>query len=184
MAEVLAQFADPVRSPDGRAYRAQACGAPMPDGVWEGWIEFAPMDGGTPLRSPRETTQPNGKDAAYWASGLSAVYLEGALGRALNPIVRRAPAAAEPMFDGPAPDLTVPARPVVAADAVLDPFSVFEKGEVLLRTELGALSPWHLVNIVRAYRLSAEPLDVLNRLPGPALVDLIVQGVRDHTLAR
>src|SRR5918993_4582932 len=84
MAEVLTQFADPVAGPDGHAYRAQACGGPMPDGVWEGWIEFAPVGGGTPLRSPRETTQPNRKDAVYWATGLTAIYLEGALDRALN----------------------------------------------------------------------------------------------------
>jgi hypothetical protein len=183
MAEVLAQFAEPVRGSDGRLYHAQACGAPMPDGIWEGWVEFVPSDGGAPLRSPRETTQPNGKDAAYWASGLTAIYLEGALTRALNPPVRRSAVSPEPLFDGPAPELAVPTR-TVGAEAVLDPFSVFEKGEVLLRKELGALSAWHLVNIIRAYRLSPEPLDVLNRLPGPALVDLIVAGVRSHSLTR
>jgi hypothetical protein len=185
MAEVLARFADPVAGPDGREYRAQACGGPMPGGVWEGWIEFSPVGGGSPVRSPRETTQPNRKDAAYWASGLTAIYLEGALTRALNPIVRRTPVAAKPLFDGPAPDLYVPVeRPGPVADAVLDPFSVFEKGEVLLRKELGALSPWHLVNIIRAYRLSAESPDALNRTPAAALIDIIVEGVRRHTPTR
>jgi hypothetical protein len=178
MAEVLAQFADSVADEAGRRYRAQACGAPMPDGLWEGWIEFVPIDGGPAVRSPRETTQPNLKDAAYWASGLTAIYLEGALRRALNPPIRRVPAVAEPFFDGPAPNVLVSTPRPVGADAVLDPFSVFEKGEVLLRKELGALSPWHLVNIIRAYRLSDEPLDVLNRLPGIALADIIVEGVR------
>ena len=177
MAEVLAQFADPVADEAGHRYRAQACGGPMPDGLWEGWIEFAPLDGGPPVRSPRETTQPNLKDAAYWASGLTAVYLEGALRRALNPVIRRAPAPAEPLFDRPASDIKISTARPVGADAVLDPFSVFEKGEVLLRKELGALSPWHLVNIIRAYRLSDEPLDVLNRLPGVALANIIVEGV-------
>ena len=185
MAEVLAQFADPVAGPDGGAYRAQACGGPMPDGVWEGWIEFAPVGGGSPLRSPRETTQPNRKDAVYWATGLTAIYLEGALDRALNPLVRRIAAAAEPLFDGPAPDITLPVeRSAPVTEAVLDPFSVFEKGEVLLRKELGALSAWHLVNIIRAYRLSAEPLDVLNRIPAAALIDMIVEGVREQTPTR
>ena len=157
MAEVLAQFADPVVDEHGRAYRAQAVGGPMPDGMWEGWIEFMPLGGGRPIHTARETTQPNKKDTVYWASGLTAVYLEGALGRALNPLVRRTPAAAEPFFDGPAHDVTVSTpRPIAAGDAVLNPFSVFEKGEILLRKELGALSPWHLVNIIRAYRLSAR----------------------------
>jgi hypothetical protein len=60
----------------------------MPDGLWEGWIEFIPTDGGAPLRSRRETTQPNRDDAVYWATGLTPVYLEGALERALRPAVR------------------------------------------------------------------------------------------------
>jgi hypothetical protein len=185
MAEVLAQFADSVADDTGRRYRAQACGTPMPDGLWEAWIEFEPLDGGAPVRSPRETTQPNLKDAAYWASGLTAIYLEGALTRALNPLVRRVPTASEPIFDGPASTQTVPVpHPMATGDAVLDPFSVFEKGEVLLRKELGALSPWHLVNIIRAYRLSPAPTDVLNRLPGVALADIIVEGVRQGITAR
>jgi hypothetical protein len=74
----------------------------MSDGLWEAWIEFVPIDGGPAVRSPRETTQPNGRDAAYWASGLTPIYLEGALVRALNPAVRRAPTPAKPLFDGPA----------------------------------------------------------------------------------
>jgi hypothetical protein len=185
MAEVLARFDNTITGPDGREFRAQACGGQMPDGVWEGWIEFAPLDGGTALRSPRETTQPNRKDAVYWATGLTPIYLEGALDRALNPLVRRNPVAAAPLFDGPAPDVSVPvARNGPVADAVLDPFSVFEKGEVLLRKELGALSSWHLVNIIRAYRLSVEPLDVLNRTPATGLIDIIVEGVRAQTAVR
>jgi hypothetical protein len=132
MAEVLAQFADPVVDEHGRSYRAQAVGAPMPDGMWEGWIEFVPVDGGRPVHTARETTQPNKKDTVYWASGLTAVYLEGALGRALNPLVRRTPAAAEPLFDGPAHDVRVATPRPIAGEAVLNPFSVFEKGEILL----------------------------------------------------
>ena len=46
MAEVLARFNDHVADDEGRAYRAQACGAPNADGLWDGWIEFIPLDGG------------------------------------------------------------------------------------------------------------------------------------------
>ena len=58
----------------------------MPDGLWHGWLEFEPVDGcNVPaLQSPRETTQPNRTDAVYWATGLTAVYLEGALERAIR----------------------------------------------------------------------------------------------------
>jgi hypothetical protein len=91
MAVVLAEFADPVAC-DGVAYRAQACGAEFGH-LWEGWVEFVPVGGGPAARSPRETTQPNFTGVRYWASGLTRVYLEGALSRALNPPVKAEPAA-------------------------------------------------------------------------------------------
>jgi len=82
MAVVLAEFAEPV-SYEGVAYRARVHGAPF-DHQWEGWIEFIPADGGPPLRTARETTQPNLTDTEYWAAGLTPVYLDGALVRALE----------------------------------------------------------------------------------------------------
>ena len=164
MAVVLAEFADPVAY-DGISYRAQACGSQRGN-TWEGWIEFIPVDGGPAVRSSRETTQPNFTDAQYWASGLTHVYLEGALKRALNPVVRPVHVPSAPVFDGPAPD------------AILDPFSVYAKGEALLRQELSALSAWHLVNIIRAYELSDHAVSNLNVMRTPALVDIIIDGVR------
>ena len=59
-------FSDTIVSPDGVAYRAQASGGAAADGRWEAWIEFLPLSGGTAIRSPRETTQPNRADAVYW----------------------------------------------------------------------------------------------------------------------
>ena len=69
-------------------------------------------------------------------------------------------------------------------DAILDPFSVYEKGEGLLRQELGALSEWHLVNIIVAYNLSGEPRTTLNRLSQATLIDMIVTGVRQESVLR
>src|SRR4051812_33061795 len=103
MAEVLAQYTDVLFADDGIGYRANACGGEMGDGMWQGWIEFIPVAGGQPIRSTRETTQPNRADAVYWASGLTPVYLQGALQRALNPLVRPTVQIDRPAFDGPAP---------------------------------------------------------------------------------
>ena len=155
MPEVLTEFSQPIIGGNGIAYRAQATGAPMPNGMWEGWIEFIPIGGDTPLRSSRETTQPNRRDAVYWATGLTPVYLEGALDRALNPLVRRAPGPAQPLFEEPAPVVqTAEQEPV--ADAVLDPFFIYEKGEVVLRKQLNALAAWlSLPRIQFARRIDA-----------------------------
>lgn len=174
MAEVLVRFSPPIRD-GGAAFRAQACGAPMSDGRWTGWIEFMPVDGGRPLRSPRETTQPNRTDVEYWATGLTPVYLEGALQRARNPVVRKRSHRTEPVFKAPAADFGQDgnSRP---AEAVLDPLSIYQRSEALLRQQLSALSSRHLVNIIRAYGLSEEPVDVLMRLQAPALIARIISG--------
>jgi len=179
MAEVLVEFSDPVPSKDGRTFIARACGAEMDGARWQGWIEFIPVGDGAPLRSGRETTQPNRVDTVYWATGLTPVYLEGALDRALNPLSRpAAPPAPSTVFDGPAPALgdSFPVR-----EGVLNPFSVYRKGESILRNQLSALSGWHLVNIIEAYGLSEERRSSLEGVPEPDLVDLIVSGVQKRT---
>jgi hypothetical protein len=74
----------------GVAYRAEAWGRRREDGLWEGSLLFWP-DQGPPLRTARETTQTSLDTLTYWATGLEAIYLEGALERATP--VRRRPAA-------------------------------------------------------------------------------------------
>jgi hypothetical protein len=103
MAEVLAEYPDVLLDDDRVAYRAHACGSEMSDGMWQGWIEFIPLEDARAIRSGRETTQPNRKDAMYWAYGLTTVYLQGALRRALNPLVRPTHESDVPAFDEPAP---------------------------------------------------------------------------------
>jgi hypothetical protein len=182
MVDVLQVFESTLTGPDGQIYRAQASGGPTGDGLWEGWIEFESVDGGSIARTARETTQPNRTDLAYWASGLSAVYLEGALRRALSPTRTRTVAEVRPLFDAPAPAVvteTVPAQPEPAV-AVLDPFSVYEKGEGVLRQELRALAPWHLVNIIDAYELSTQSPAALRQVPRYELAELIVAAVRER----
>jgi hypothetical protein len=174
MAEVVHVFDDAVFI-DGEPYRAQVAG--RPDGhIWEGWIEFVPNERANALRTPRETTQPDRAALVYWATGLSATYLEGAAMRALSPPVMPAntPKPA-PIFEAPAP---TPAGDLYATDrAVLDPFSVGAKGETLLRQELGALRAWHLRNIARAYQLAPDNVNV-EALGAPELIELIVAGVK------
>lgn len=179
MAEIFATFPTPVASREGLFYIARACGGKATDGMWHGWVEFTPVDGGAAIRSPRETTQPNRVDTEYWAGGLTPVYLEGALERALaRPAPPRPLRDERPAFDEPLPSARHAVRG--SRESALDPFSVYEKGEQLLRRQLGALSAWHLVNIVLAYDLSEEPVESLNQQPAGYLIETIVRGVRER----
>jgi hypothetical protein len=177
MARTIVQFDSPVVYTDGSRYMARACGREREDGSWEGWIEFEDVETGEVLPTVRETTQSNLADLTYWATGLSPVYLEGALGRVLKapepkPVIPIEP----PRFSGPAK------RPVTRAivrEPVLDPFSVYEKNPDLLAQELTALRSWHLRQIIRDYGL-ADDRDVrLEDMTEPELGSLILQRVRD-----
>jgi hypothetical protein len=69
---------------DGEIYpRMRVYAREMPGGTWEGWLEFISAKGEIAV-TDRETTQPHQEDVAYWATGLEAIYLEGALRRALE----------------------------------------------------------------------------------------------------
>jgi hypothetical protein len=84
---------------DGRWYRPRAYGDPQPDGMWDGWVVFFPLGGGTAIAPPSpETRQSTVAALGVWAAGLSPVDLEGALDRAVGlaqqpPLVARLTAA-------------------------------------------------------------------------------------------
>jgi hypothetical protein len=180
---VVAEFDETVAGPDGRAFTARACGRARDDGLWEGWIEFLPVGGGAALRTRRETTQPGLDELAYWAGGLSDIYLSGALDRALMPPVHREPRpVSRPAFEGPAPDVATAAADL-RPHAILDPFAVHAQGEEILRRELGALEAAHLVGIIRAFELSDEPASTLERMDHGALARMIVERVRARIAA-
>jgi hypothetical protein len=181
MAEVLVQYTFDVLGADGRAYRPRVCGRERIDGLWEGWLEFE-SEGQPPLRTARETTQPNRDDLFYWATGLTAAYLDGALMRTLRPPptieVRTAPA---PAYDEPAPRVVPqPHVEVVRPRAVLDPFAVYADGDSVLRDQLSALDAGQLRNIVLAYGLSSEPAAVLEARSRLELMTIILEAVRER----
>jgi hypothetical protein len=189
MAEVLLKFPTPIMDAQGHAYVARICGRKADDGRWEGWIEFVPGDGRSVLRTERETKQPKQSDLEYWATGVSATYLEGALERALHPEPYHVPqnrAAELPSYDGPAPSRpsssagagTGAARQPPYPHAVLDPFTVYAQGEAVLRQQLGALGTDHLRTIVQEHSLVAAHELELDEMQHASLVDLIVAAVR------
>jgi hypothetical protein len=175
--ETLVQLTTEITSPEGTKYEARACGAPMSDGSWQGWIEFVPIHGGVPVRTPRETTQPNRTDTQYWGTGLTPVYLEGALARALRKpgAPAEVPIARSSIFEAPAPFTAS----IGTRESLINPFSVYEHGEAHLRKQLSAFAAWHLVNIAREFELTDLDVDTLNHMRSAELVELIANAVRD-----
>jgi len=180
-AETLLEYSHNLAGPDGHVYRARACGRPRENGTWEGWLEFPSVDASIVRRTSRETTQPNHTDLAYWATGLSRVYIEGALRRALDPPPRRTVTIPDPpAFEGPAPGLRASAagrETAVVPDAILDPFEVYRSGETPLRNRLEAMAVWHLRNIAGAYGIVVDP-DEIELLTKPELIERIVASAR------
>jgi hypothetical protein len=166
MAEVLRVFDEPLLGPDGRRYVARVCGAERQDGMWEGWLEFDCE--GAVARTARETTQSRRAALAYWASGLTTVYADGALARALEPPrLVAVPDVPEPTFDGPAAKrLTIPLDQPLA------------KAEDELLSELLVLDPLQLVDIVVANGLAATEHRQLARLSKAELIELILERTR------
>jgi hypothetical protein len=67
----------------GVGYRVLVAGRYESAGSWGGWIEYYPSNPELdPLRTDRETTQPNYSSLVEWARGLGKPYLEGAFARA------------------------------------------------------------------------------------------------------
>jgi len=172
--DVVLHFDNPIASEDGTLYRVTACGRDA-DGRWDGWLEFEPLAGGPVLRTDRETTQPNRDAVAYWASGLSAVYLEGAMARATS----SARGSGEGSVARSRRTTRRARRTVRAPLPVLDPFAVYAQGEEVLRQSLNALGAQQLVQIIGRYALCEDAEAALLQLHRRTLVLLILAAVRE-----
>ncbi len=182
MGVVLLEFEEPIVDAVG-VYRARACGRVAEDGRCEGWIEFDSVSGGPTLRTERETTQPNWQDLEYWATGLSAVYLQGALQRARTVVVLVPPEPPQPStFDRPAERVRVAEPPL--GRPVLDPIAVYAQGEAVLRSQLEALDLAHLEVLARVYAPTAFRGVALGAAPERAVLEEAVIAVARASASR
>jgi hypothetical protein len=177
MAEVLVAYRQPID--DGAAqYRARAIGRRASDGMWDGWLEFIPIQGpGDVLVSSVESRQPEREHLIYWATGLTPVYLEGALHRARNPTTVSVRAFETPLSAEPAPrHRTVTTAVPPLPTPVLDPFEIGARNLDILRQELTALNRPRLLNIIAAYDLNPGGEDI-SWMSDAQLVHFIVVAV-------
>ena len=182
MAEVLRSFDESVAGAAG-TYRARVVGRLAEDGMWEGWLEFVPINAeSTVIVSPVESRQPERSYLDYWAHGLTVVYVEGALDRALHPISVRTRVAEAPASDRPAAHLmTMPVRG--GPEPVLDPFEIGRRNPDILRQQLHALDRPRLLNIIAAFGLNPAGKDIA-ALSDDQLITFIVVAVGAQIVQR
>ena len=180
MAEVFRSLERPVRHARG-TYAARVIGRLAVDGMWDGWLEFRPLDPGPSevVVTPVQSRQPNRQTLEYWASGLSGVYAERALDRALNPVSVSVHVSPAPASRGP----SAPSAREHSPQAVLDPFAVGSRSLDILLQQLHALSRPRLLNIIAAYDLSPAGKDV-SEMTDPQLVTFIVIAVEARLMQR
>jgi hypothetical protein len=82
VALVLNEFREPIVDPAGNGFKAKACALPNAKGLWQGWIEFNPVNGSPTSRSPAETKQAPRSGVVKWAAGLPTDHFSCALDRA------------------------------------------------------------------------------------------------------
>ncbi len=185
MSEVLRSFDEPIRDDSGE-YHARVIGRLANDRMWEGWLEFVPVEGRSAdavLTSPVESRQPEREHLAYWASGLTVVYAEGALHRARRPLTVRARVVETPASDAPAPRIVTVGSRATGPEPVLDPFEVGSHSLDILTQELRALGRARLLNIIAAYDLNSGGPD-LQGFTDAQLITFIVVAVETRLLRR
>jgi hypothetical protein len=161
MAEVLRTFDTPVQDASGQ-YTARAVGRHADDGLWEGWLEFVPVGKiAAVIVGSVESRQPEKGHLEYWASGLTPVFLEGALARAQRPVTVRVRTVEQPYSNAPEPRAVTVARVMPPGpEPVLDPFEIGGRNPDLLKQELGALNRPRLLNIIAAFDLNPAGEDL------------------------
>jgi hypothetical protein len=182
MAEVLVQFDEPYRAPNGRAFVAQVCGQPLGNGRWEGWIQYMPTDGGDPVRTRRETEQFSRGDLRYWAAGLTRAQLQETLSRALNERQKNAPWQM-PMplaFDDIDPEerIIFDSATVSNVAAIIDPFVLYAQGVHVLHEQLRLLDAAQLKAIIAEYNIPESEAATSARTFEESLVQRIVAEVQ------
>jgi len=184
MAEVFMSFDTPISDELG-TYHPRVVGRQAEDGMWEGWLEFLPIDGGGEVQvGPVESRQPERHDLVYWATGLTPIFLEGALQRAKSPLTVRVRQIEIPLSDAPARKAVTTTRVISPGpEPVLDPFEIGGRSLDILKQELGALNRPRLINIIASYDLNPGGED-LSWMSDRQLVQFIVTAVEAQMVQR
>ena len=71
MSELIADLPYRVIDADGEECYVSVAGEGRPDGRWQAWLEFVPIDESEPLLTDTETTQQTRADVERWTDTLN-----------------------------------------------------------------------------------------------------------------
>ena len=131
----------------GQEYYVSVAGHQRPDGEWEGWLEYVPLDESDVLITPTETTQSNLSALRHWAEVLTETYVQGAFRRAVR-------GTAAPVDSRIAARRAEQAAAVAATVDLPDPFEMFTEDPERMRRRLSAWPRATLLNIIKASNLN------------------------------
>lgn len=157
MSELIQEFTANVVDGAGRLYTARARGRIDSTGLWHGWLEFVPRDGGRVLQTGQETTQSKRELLQDWAAELSPDYLTSALSRSHTV------------------DSTAWAAPVADPPRGGRPARVPDSGGEMIRMEVRTLDPHAPQHLMRREEIRVGQV---RRVPGGGT--LIYDGVEAH----
>jgi hypothetical protein len=170
VSEINADLTKTVISPNGHEYRVRMAGEQLPDGIWEAWLEFIPIDDSLDVLLTRtETTQPSQADVVRWSDTLTDVYIQGAFTRAVSASNGRRILVSDPTM--------------AAGEAALDPFEVLRRGRAALRARLRVRSRSELLAIIARCDLNPANKD-LSQLSDVQLVTFIITAAEVQTRHR
>jgi hypothetical protein len=179
MDTLFQQFERPMTDAGGDTYLVFVQGRSRPHDKWEGWLVFERQRDARRFSTPVETTQPDDQAVLYWASGLTAVYLEGALERALSVSIAPRSIAEAPPLAGYSVDAVERTRRLTQIERhVLALFQNIRLTRLVTERVLGQL-PYEHPEVVHALEeLETKRLVVRRTKNGNDLLCLTDEGVR------
>jgi hypothetical protein len=169
VSELIADLPYRIIDTTGNEFYVSVAGEPRVDGLWEGWLEYVPVDESEPLLTPTETTQSTRAALVHWAEALTDTYVQGAFGRA----VRSTP---DVDVRGIVASRIPPVAPSTPVTDLPDPFLLFQHAPATMRTRLGALPRPMLLDIIAEFGLNPAQ-NSLSWLRDHQLVTFIVTAV-------
>ena len=151
MSELIADLPYRIIDADGDEYYISVAGEARPDGRWQAWLEYVPLDESNPLLTSTETTQNSRADVVRWADTLTETYVQGAFSRAVSAGAEVLPRLMERRSVAEA---AAEAAIEAVRGEVPDPFALYASGRPAMHARLSAMSRAMLLEIIATFGLN------------------------------